>query len=144
MITTAGTVSWKRIWLAALVGAIIWTVWSWIVGQVILGDRYESAQQAGQFLIRPRYPFFTAQWMATLLLLSLAICWFWTGVREVYGASAWTAFRLGLLVGFAAGFPMNFATAAWLPVDRIFPLWWMIDMVAGSIAAAFVAKWLYR
>ncbi len=144
MVMTAGTVNWKRIWLAALVGAIAWTITSWMVGQLILGDRYEMAQQADQFLVQPRYPFFTAQWMAILLLLSLAICWLWTGVREAYGTGAWTALRLGLIVGFAAGFPMNFATAAWSPIDRIFPFWWMIDMVVGSVVAAFVAKWLYR
>jgi hypothetical protein len=137
-------INWKKVWLAAIVGGVVWTIWSWIVGQIILGEAYSSAMQAGQFLTRPRYPYFAEQWTLILFLLSLTICWFWAGIRDTYGSGVGAALKLGVLMGFAAGFPENFATATWSPVDRVFPLWWLLDMLIGSILVALIARWVYR
>jgi hypothetical protein len=48
------------------------------------------------------------------------------------------------LVGFAAGFPMNLTLAAWSPIGRVLPLWWMIDLWVGAVLASLVAGWVYK
>jgi hypothetical protein len=48
------------------------------------------------------------------------------------------------MVGFIAGFPLNFAQAAWSPLERIFPLGWMLEMWLGAILATLVAGALYK
>ena len=55
-----------------------------------------------------------------------------------------TARNLGLVVGFAAGFPMEFAHAAFQPLTVRYGVLWMIEMVAGCILAALAAGWMYR
>jgi hypothetical protein len=39
---------------------------------------------------------------------------------------------------------MNLSMASWAPFDRIFPLWWMLDLWVGSILATFVSAALYK
>jgi len=51
---------------------------------------------------------------------------------------------MGILVGFVAGFPINLSVATWVPVERIVPLWWMLDLWVGAILATVVAAWLYK
>ena len=51
---------------------------------------------------------------------------------------------IGVLVGFAICFPMNFAIVVWAPFGRAFPFWWMLDLWVGAILATLVAGWLYK
>ena len=134
----------KRVWLGALVGAIVFIVWDMTVNFAVLASLYASAQRAGQFLMQPRYPFFIGVWFLTLFLISAVIAWLYAGVRSTYGPGPMTALKVGVLVGFVAGFPLDFSIATWSTMDRIFPLWWMLELWVGSILSAFVSGWLYR
>jgi len=135
----------SRIWLGAIAGTVVWFAWSFVAGQVIIGSaRYQAAMNAGMFLKQPRYPFFLGQWIVILFILSLILAHLYAWTRSTLGAGPKTALTIGLLVGFAAGFPDNFAWAAWSPIERMFPLGWMLDMWVGSILATLVAGWIYR
>ncbi len=133
-----------RVVLGAIAGAVVWLAWSIFINLKILGPRYEAAQQAGIFLKEPRFPFFMAAWILILFLLALIIAWLYASVRATRGAGPWTALQIGLMVGFAAGFPISFSLATWSPMSRRFPLWWMLELWVGSVLAALVAGWLYR
>ena len=137
-------VNWRRVWLGAFVGGVTWLVWSTIIGLAVVSPRYVEAQRAGWFLSQPRYPFFMAAWVVMLFVLAFVLAWLYAGVRAVHGAGPSTAVMVGLAVGFAAGFPMNFALATWAPFDRVFPLWWMLELWIGAILAALTAGWVYR
>lgn len=134
----------KRVVVGAIVGFVVWMIWSGVINSVVLGERYPAAQAEGYFLQQPRYSFFIGFWALTLLLLSYILAWLYASVRATLGAGPGTALKIGLTVGFAAGFPLSFALAAWSPVDRIFPLWWMLELWVGAIAATLLAGWLYR
>lgn len=134
----------RRIRLGALAGAVVWVIWSIVISTVVLGRLYQAATEAGQFLPQPRYPYFSVQWFVVLLVLSYILAWLYASVRATHGAGPKTALRVGLRAGFAMGFPLNFALAAWLPLNRIFPLWWMLELWVGAILATLVAGWLYR
>jgi hypothetical protein len=134
----------RRVWVGALVGGVVWNVWSILVNVVFLGDRYTVAQQAGQLLAQPRYRFFLPVWIVTIFLLSYIVALLYAAARTACGAGPKTALMIGMMVGFAAGFPGNFASAAWSVVDRIFPTWWMLDMWVGAVLAALVAGYTYR
>ena len=134
----------KRVWLGAVVACIVWTVWSMAVNVGLIGARYQEAQQAKLLLDPPRYPFFYHQWIVTLFILSAIIAWLYASVRATQGPGPRTALLVGLFVGFAAGFPTNFATATWSPLARFFPLMWMLELWVGAILAALVAGWLYK
>jgi hypothetical protein len=134
----------SRVWLGGLAGGVVWLIWSFLVGHFIIGDaRYVAAQNAGLFLKEPRYPFL-GQWIVILFVLGVIVAHLYAWARQTLGAGPGTALKVGFLVGFAAGFPLNFAQAAWSPVDRVFPLGWMLEMWVGSILAALVAGWLYK
>jgi hypothetical protein len=132
----------KRVWLGTLAGGVAFTLWSMLLNIVILGEKYEAAQKAGMFL-QPRYPFLPI-WILTLFILACIAAWVYAGVRGTYGPGPGTAIKVGLAVGFAAAFPINFSVSTWLPVDRIFPLHWMIELWVGTVIAAFIAGWLYK
>ncbi len=134
----------KRVWLGALVGWLGWLVWSAIVNFAVLMGRYEAAQQAGTLLQEPRYGFFLVGWAVVLFLLSLAVASVYAAVRTSWGAGPKTAITVGLVVGFAAGFPVNFSLAAWGTFGRFIPLWWMLELWVGAVLATFLAGWLYR
>ncbi len=134
----------RRVVLGAVVGGVVWTIWSVIINFVVLASRYADEQKAGRLLANPRYSFFPGYWIITLFLLAYVLAWLYASVRATRGAGPGTALTVGLLVGFAAGFPMNLSAATWSPVDRILPLWWMLDMWVGAILASLVAGWLYR
>jgi hypothetical protein len=134
----------KRVLLGALVGGVVWNVWSMVVHTVILAPRYQTAQQAGQLLAAPRYAIFMPIWMLSLFVLALIVAKFYAALRSVCGAGPLTAIRVGVMVGFAAGFPQNFASSAWSPFSRWLPFWWALDMGVGAVAAALIAGWLYR
>lgn len=134
----------KRVWIGALAGGVVWTVWSMIINMAILAPRYAAAQQAGHFLTEPRYGYFLPVYIVATFALSYVIALLYAWSRGTSGPGPGTALKIGLMVGFAAGFPANFATATWSPVDRVFPLWWTLEMWLGAIAAALVAGKLYR
>jgi len=134
-----------RVFLGGLVGGVVWVLWSYLIGYCVIGmARYNSAMAAGQFLKQPRYPFFMAQWIITLLILGLILAHLYAWARQALGAGPMTALKVGFLVGFVAGFPLNFAQATWSPIERMFPLGWMLEMWVGSILATLVAGWLYK
>lgn len=138
------SVNHARVFLSALAGGVVWFVWSSVVNLVGIGGRYAELQASGAFLEEPRYPAFAGMWILMLFFLSYIISWLYAGLRACYGRGVFTALALGLLVGFLAGFPMNFAFATWLPISRMFPLWWMLELWLGSVLAALVAGWVYR
>jgi len=134
----------KRVWLGALAGWVVWLVWSYVTNFVALMPKYAAAQEAGQMLKDPRYPFFLPAWFALLFVLSLVGAWLYASVRATRGAGPKTALTVGALLGFAAGFPINFSLAAWATFGRSIPLWWMLELWVGAILATVVAGWIYR
>ena len=138
------TVNTRRVVLGALAGGVVWSIWSTIVNLVILEPRYAAAQAAGLMLKHARYSLFIVYWFVTIFLLAYVLAWLYSSVRATRGAGPGTALTVGLLVGFAAGFPMNLSAAAWAPMSRIIPLWWMLDLWLGAIMASLVAGWLYK
>jgi len=134
----------KRVWLGGAAAAVVWTLWSMGVNIGIIGARYQEAQQAKLLLDAPRYDFFLVQWIVVLFILSVIIAWLYASVRSTQGPGPRTALQVGLFVGFAAGFPTNFATATWSPLDRFFPMMWMLELWVGAVLAALVAGWLYQ
>ncbi len=134
----------RRVWLGALVGGVVWSVLSIVINTMVLASRYSAEMAAGHFLSEPRYRFFLGEWIVMLFVLSYIVCLIYASMRASCGAGPKTALAVGLMVGFAAGFPGNFATATWSPVGRIFPFAWMIEMWGGAILAALVGGCLYR
>ncbi|MGB7593437.1 MAG: hypothetical protein WBO19_19575 [Terriglobia bacterium] len=134
----------RRVALGALAGGVVWSIWSTVVNVVILKGRYGIAQDAGLMLKQPRYHGFPVYWFITIFLLAYVVAWLYSSVRATRGAGPGTALSVGLLVGFAAGFPMNLSAAAWSPVGRHLPLWWMLDLWLGAIVASLVAGWIYK
>src|SRR5581483_4328938 len=99
------TVNRARVWLGAVAGAVVWFFWSFIAGQVIIGNaRYQAAMDAGMFLKQPRYSFFVGQWFVILLIVSVILAHLYAWVRPTLGPGPKTAFKIGALVGFSAGF----------------------------------------
>jgi len=134
-----------RVWIGGLAGGLAWVVWSFAVTFLVVGmPRYQEAQKTGLFLHEPRYPAFQAQWAVMLLILGIVMAYLYAWVRATLGAGPKTALKIGVLVGFAAGFPLNFATAAWSPVERMFPFGWMLEMWIGAILAILVAGAMYK
>jgi hypothetical protein len=138
------TVNTRRVALGALAGGLVWCIWSTIVNLVILKAWYGVAQASGTMLKQPRYPLFPVYWYITIFLLAYVVAWLYSSVRATRGAGPGTALTVGLLVGFAAGFPINLSLAAWVPMARHIPLWWMLDLWLGAIIASLVAGWLYK
>jgi hypothetical protein len=132
-----------RVWLGGLVGGVVWTAWSYFIGAK-LAPHYAAATNAGLFLKAPRYSFFVGEWIAMVFILSILLAHLYVWVRPTLGPGWMTAFKIGALVGFFAGFPGNFGQAAWSSVPRILPLGWMLDLWGGAILATVVAGWLYK
>jgi hypothetical protein len=134
-----------RVFLGGLAGGVVWVIWSFVVAFLIIGmPRYQAAQNTGQFLKESRYPAFEVQWFAMLFILAIVMSHLYAWTRATLGAGPKTALKVGFLVGFASGFPTNFGTASWAPIDRMFPLGWMLELWVGAILAALVAGWLYK
>lgn len=135
----------KRVSIGALAGGLAWTVWGFAVMILVIGpDGYKPAQQAGVFLAEPRYPYFPLVWILALFVMSYGGAWLYARVRSAAGPGPRTAACVGAWLGFAAGFPGNFAQAAWLNADRMLPLAWMLDLWGGAILATMIAGWLYK
>jgi len=134
----------KRVWIGGLVGGAAWIVWAILLNFVLLMPRYMAAQEAQMMLKESRYPFFIIVWLVQFLVFGVLIATLYAGVRGSWGAGPGTAVKVGLIVGFAAGFPVNFYTAAWVPFSRVIPLGWLLELTVGAVLASFVAGWLYR
>jgi hypothetical protein len=135
----------KRVWMGALAGGLLWTLWSFAIQTLVIGEaRYQKAQQAGVLLTEPRYPYFPLVWILSLFVLSYGGAWLYARVRNVAGAGPKTAACVGAWLGFAAGFPGNFAQSAWLNADRVLPPRLDAGPVGRRDPATLVAGWLYR
>jgi hypothetical protein len=132
-----------RIWLGGIAGGVVWTAWGFFVG-MRQAPFYEAMQKQGLFLRAPRYPFFAAQWIFLIVVMSILIAYLYAWTRGTAGAGPKTALKIGMIVGFCAGVPDNFAQATWSPIPRVLPLGWMLDMWGGAILAALVAGSLYK
>jgi len=132
-----------RIWLGGIAGGVVWSAWSFFIG-IRQAPLYDAIQKQGLLLKEPRYPFFTGQWIVLLFVMSVLLAYLYAWSRATAGAGPKTAAKIGMIVGFCAGVPGNFAQAAWSPVPRILPLGWMLDLWGGPILAALVAGLLYK
>ena len=132
-----------RIWLGGIVGGLVWNIWSFFVG-MRLNPFYMAMQQAGMFLKQARYPLFPLQWIVLIFVMSILLAHLYAWSRATAGPGPRTAVKIGMIVGFCAGFPGNFGIAAWSPMPRALPLGWMLDMWIGSILATLVAGALYK
>ncbi len=141
----------RHVWQGALVGGVVFFLWSLITEFVIApglvgSDRLAAASRAGFLLEQGRIPLgvFLLVWFAGLWVVSYGAVWAYAGVRATYGAGPQTAAKLGLLVGFAAGFPLNFAHAVFQGLAPLFWIVWMIEMGVGGLLATLAAAWMYR
>lgn len=134
----------RRIVLGAVLGAVLWNILGYVINMVVLASRYPAAQAAGYYLKQPRYPLFALYWGVTIFLVAYILAWFYAAMRATMGPGPGTALKLGFFAGFAIAFPMSLAEATWLPVDRIFVLWHMVELWAGAIVSTFVAGWVYN
>jgi hypothetical protein len=132
-----------RVWMGGIAGGVVWNAWSFFIG-MRQGPLYEAMQKQGLFLKEPRYPFFAGQWILLVFVMSSLLAYLYAWGRATAGPGPKTALKIGMMVGFCAGVPGNFAQAAWSPVPRVLPLGWMLDLWVGSILAALVAGFLYK
>jgi hypothetical protein len=132
-----------RIWLGGIAGGVVWGALSFFIN-MRQAPFYDAMQKQGLFLKESRYPFFTGQWIVLLFVMSVLLAYLYAWSRATAGAGPKTAAKIGMIVGFCAGVPGNFAQAAWSPVPRILPLGWMLDLWVGPILAALVAGFLYK
>ena len=139
------TINRGRVFLGGLAGGVVWVVWGFLVNQFVITDaRYQAAQNAGLFLKESRYPAFVGQWIVITFVLAIIVAHLYAWARQTMGPGPGSALKIGFLVGFTAGFPENFAQAAWSSASRVFPLGWMLEMWVGAILATLVAGWLYK
>ena len=132
-----------RVWMGGIAGGIVWNAWSFFMN-TRLGPFYEAMQKQGLFLKEARYPFFVGQWILLIFVMAILVAYLYAWSRATAGAGPKTALKIGMLVGFCAGFPSNFAQATWSPVPRVLPLGWMLELWGGAILAALVAGFLYK
>jgi hypothetical protein len=132
-----------RVWMGGIAGGVVWNAWSFFMN-TRLGPFYEAMQKQGLFLKEARYPFFVGQWILLIFVMSILVAYLYAWSRATAGAGPKTALKIGMLVGFCAGFPSNFAQATWSPVPRVLPLGWMLEMWGGAILATLVAGFLYK
>lgn len=134
----------KRVWIGGLVGGVVWFVWATFVNFGLLMPKYLAAQDVGLMLKAPRYAFFPLVWMLQFLVFGVVIAALYAAVRATWGAGPRTALKVGLIFGVAAGFSVNFYTAAWVPFTRAIPAGWVLELFVGAILAALIAGWLYK
>jgi len=132
-----------RVWLGGIAGGVVWNVWSFLI-YMRQAPLYDFIQRQGLFLKQPRYPFFLEQWIALIFVMSIVIAYLYAWTRATSGPGPKAALRVGILVGFCAGFPSNFAQATWSPIPRIMPLGWMLELWMGAILASLTAGFLYK
>lgn len=132
-----------RVWLGGIAGGVVWSIWSFLISMK-LNPFYMAEQSRGHLLAQPRYPMFIAEWIALTFVMSILLAHLYAWSRGTVGSGPRTALKIGMIVGFCAGVPGNFAQAAWSPVSRFLPLGWMLDLWGGAILAALVAGFLYK
>jgi len=132
-----------RIWLGGIAGGIVWSAWSFFIG-MRQAPLYAAMQDQKLFLKESRYPFFAGQWILLLFVMAILLAHIYAWSRATAGPGPKTAAKIGMIVGFCAGVPGNFAQAAWSPIPRMLPLGWMLDMWIGAILATLVAGFLYK
>jgi len=104
-----------RVWIGGIAGGVVWSIWSFLIGMKT-APLLTAAQNAGFFLKVSRYPFFIGQWILLLFVMSILVAYLYAASRNTLGAGPRTALKVGMVVGFSAGFPGNFAQAAWSPL----------------------------
>jgi hypothetical protein len=122
---------------------VVWFLWSWFIGSRLM-PHYQAAINAGIYLKNPRYALFPVIWIAMLFALSILLAHLYVWLRPTLGPGPMTAFKVGAIVGFFAGFPGNFGQASFTTASRYLPLGWMLDLWGGAILATVVAAWLYK
>jgi hypothetical protein len=132
-----------RIWLGGIAGGVGWLAWSFVIGYKE-APFYEAMQKQGLFLKQPRYSLFAAVWVLLIFVISILLAHLYAWSRGTAGAGPKTALKIGMIVGFCAGFPGNFAQATWSPIPRVMPLGWMLDIWVGCIIATMIAGALYK
>lgn len=135
----------KRVWMGAVAGGLGFAVWDFVCAMGFhLPDRYAAAQTAGTFLKESRYPVFMAQWELALFLCAVVCAFAYGYARKTMGPGPGSAVKLGAMIGFVGGFPLNLAQAAWTTGDRVMPLAWMLDIWIGCVVATVIAGLLYK
>ena len=74
-----------RVWLGGIAGGVVWNAWSFFI-QTRLSSFYEAVQKQGLFLKEPRYPFFVAQWIVLVFVMSILIAYLYAWSRATAGA----------------------------------------------------------
>lgn len=134
----------QRVVLGVVAGGLVWGAWSAMINTAILGSHYAAAYKNRELIEGGRYPLFLVYWFLGLFIFTYILTWIYLSLRETLGPGPKTALRVGFLVGFAIAFPVNLAVATWVPIDRAFPMWWMMDLWVGSMLATFVSAALYK
>jgi len=141
----------RRVWLGTLVGGLVFFAWSMLLEIVLLPlavgkARLDIAMNNGWFLATPRLPagLFLVVWTVSLFVIAYGLSWAYAHLRASAGPGPATAARIGLLVGFGAGFPLEFAHAVFQPLTVRFSVMWMADMIVGCTLAALAAGWTYK
>lgn len=141
----------RRVWLGALVGGLVFNVWSMVVefglsGIIVGKARMDLAVASGWFLKEPRMStgLFFFVWVFSLFVVSYGLAWGYAAMRATTGAGPGTAFKIGLVVAFASAFPLNFAHAVFDSLAVGFWIMWMIELGGGAILAALAAGRVYR
>ena len=141
----------RRVLLGGLVGGIVFFVWSMVMefgvsGLLVGKGRMDIAMNAGWFLKEPRVPawLFFIVWIVSLFAIAHGLSWAYAAMRETAGTGPKTAATLGAIVGFAAGFPLEFAHGVFQPLSGRYAVMWMLEMWVGCILTALAAGWMYR
>lgn len=141
----------RSVRMGALAAGAVFFVWSMVMEFVLAPafvgkERIDIAMNAGWFLKEPRVPvwLFLVVWIVCLFAISYGLAWAYAAMRATAGPGPKTAATLGLIVGFAAGFPMEFAHGVFQPLSGRYATVWMIEMLVGCILAALTAGKLYR
>ena len=141
----------RSVQVGALAGGVVFFLWSMVmefgVSGVLIGKaRMDIAMNAGWFLKDPRIPIwlFFVVWIVSLFAISYGLAWLYAAIRATAGPGPRTAATLGLIVGFAAGFPLEFAHGVFQPLSDRYAVMWMLEMGVGCILAALTAGKLYK
>ena len=137
--------------MGTLWGGIVFFAWSMIAefggGYLVVGKtRMDIAMNAGWFLKEPRVPMwlFFVVWIVCAFLIAWGLAWLYANARATAGAGPKTAATIGLIVGFVAGFPMEFAHGVFQPLTGRYAIVWFLEMLVGCILAALVAGKVYK
>ncbi len=144
----------RRVLWGGLVGGLVFNLWSMLmefaVSPSLIGGRAraDAAFSAGLFLKQGegRMPFglFFLLWVVSLFVVAYGEAWAYAAARATTGPGPATAAKIGLVVGFAAGVPMNLGHGTFQALATAFWVGWGLEMGVGAILAALAAGWVYR